>query len=154
MRLLLDSHALIWYVDQDHLLVPAAHAAITDPSNDLLLSAATIWEVPIKVGLGKLSLSLPFRVTGRIKCSHLWAECSQPGLMQIHNPQNPYDSQADPLFVSAVFRRGGVADAGLDPVGGMAAFASGSVVGLVSSETPEFWPAPSPISPVDRFRKR
>ena len=61
MRLLLDSHALIWYVDQDHLLSPAAHAAITDPSNDLLLSAVSIWEVSIKVGLGKLLLSLPFR---------------------------------------------------------------------------------------------
>ena len=61
MRLLLDSHALIWYVDQDHLLSARAHAAITDPSNDLRLSAGTIWEVSIKVSLGKLSLSLPFR---------------------------------------------------------------------------------------------
>jgi PIN domain nuclease of toxin-antitoxin system len=61
MRLLLDSHALIWYVDQDHLLSTVAHAAITDPANDLLLSAGTIWEVAIKVGLGKLVLSLPFR---------------------------------------------------------------------------------------------
>ncbi len=34
MRLLLDTHALIWYVDQDHLLSPAAHAAITSASND------------------------------------------------------------------------------------------------------------------------
>ena len=39
MRLLIDSHALIWYVDQDHLLSSASRAAITDPSNDLLLSA-------------------------------------------------------------------------------------------------------------------
>ena len=35
MRLLIDAHALIWYVDQDHLLSPTAHAAITDPANDL-----------------------------------------------------------------------------------------------------------------------
>jgi PIN domain nuclease of toxin-antitoxin system len=61
MRVLLDTHALIWYVDQDHLLSPTAHAAITDPNNDLLLSAATVWEVAIKVGLGKLTLSLPYR---------------------------------------------------------------------------------------------
>ena len=40
MRLLIDSHALIWYVDQDHLLTKTAHAAITDPANDVLLSAA------------------------------------------------------------------------------------------------------------------
>jgi PIN domain nuclease of toxin-antitoxin system len=59
MRLLVDSHALIWYVDQDHLLSAASHAAITDPSNDLLLSAGSIWEIGIKVGLGKLVVSQP-----------------------------------------------------------------------------------------------
>ena len=61
MRLLLDTHALIWYVDQDHLLSASAHAAITDPANDLLLRAGTIWEIGIKVGLNKLSLSMPNR---------------------------------------------------------------------------------------------
>jgi PIN domain nuclease of toxin-antitoxin system len=60
MRVLLDSHALIWYVDSDHLLSRAAHAAITDPAHDLLISAATLWELAIKVGLGKLSLSGPY----------------------------------------------------------------------------------------------
>ncbi len=60
MRHLIDSQSLIWYVDQDHLLSAAAHAAITDPANDLLLSAATIWEIAIKVGLGRLRLSLPY----------------------------------------------------------------------------------------------
>jgi PIN domain nuclease of toxin-antitoxin system len=61
MRILLDSQAVIWYVDQDHLLSPTAHAAITDPNNDLQLSAASVWEIAIKVGLGKLTLSLPYR---------------------------------------------------------------------------------------------
>jgi PIN domain nuclease of toxin-antitoxin system len=61
MRLLIDAHALIWYVDQDHLVSTKAHAAITDPSNDLLLSAGTIWEIAIKVGLKKLALSDPYR---------------------------------------------------------------------------------------------
>jgi len=61
MRHLIDSQSLIWYVDQDHLLGAAAHAAITNPANDLLLSAATVWEIGIKVGLGKLTLSLPYR---------------------------------------------------------------------------------------------
>lgn len=61
MRLLLDTHAVLWYVDQDHLLSTAAHAAMTDPANDLLVSAGTILEVAIKVGLGKLTLSGPYR---------------------------------------------------------------------------------------------
>ena len=61
MKHLIDSQSLIWYVDKDHLLNATAHAAITDPNNDLLLSAATFWEVAIKVALKKLSLSMPYR---------------------------------------------------------------------------------------------
>ncbi|MDD5037623.1 MAG: type II toxin-antitoxin system VapC family toxin [Methylococcaceae bacterium] len=61
MRLLIDTQSLIWYVDQDHLLSPAAHRGISDPANDLLLSAATVWEIGIKVGLNKLTLSMPYR---------------------------------------------------------------------------------------------
>ena len=62
MRVLIDSHALIWYVDQDKLLSIASHAAISDPANDLLLSAGSIWEIGIKIGLGKLLLTQPFKV--------------------------------------------------------------------------------------------
>jgi PIN domain nuclease of toxin-antitoxin system len=61
VRLLLDTHALVWYVDQDHLLSAAARTAMSDPANDLLLSAASIWEIAIKVALNKLSLAMPYR---------------------------------------------------------------------------------------------
>ena len=57
MRLLIDSHALIWFVDQHQQLSPASHAAMSDPSNELLLSAGAIWEIAIKIGLGKLALT-------------------------------------------------------------------------------------------------
>ena len=61
MRLLLDTHALVWYVDQEHLLSRASHSIISDPANDLFVSAGSIWELAIKVGLGKLGLSSPYR---------------------------------------------------------------------------------------------
>lgn len=61
MRRLLDSHTLIWSVDQQQRLGAQAHAAISDPANEVLLSAAIIWEIAIKVGLGKLSLTMPYR---------------------------------------------------------------------------------------------
>ncbi|HEY0764051.1 MAG TPA: type II toxin-antitoxin system VapC family toxin [Pyrinomonadaceae bacterium] len=60
MRLLIDSHALIWYVDQHQQLSPASHAAISDPANELLLSAGSIWEIAIKIGFGKLVLTQPY----------------------------------------------------------------------------------------------
>jgi len=62
VRVLLDTHAILWYVDQDQLLSGIAHAAITDPANDLLVSAATIWEIAIKTAIAKLSLSQPYRL--------------------------------------------------------------------------------------------
>jgi len=60
MRLLIDSHALIWFVDQHQQLSTVSHAAMSDPSNELLLSAGSIWEIAIKVGLGKLVLTQPY----------------------------------------------------------------------------------------------
>jgi len=61
MRVLIDTHALIWAVDQPTQLGKAAAAAIQEPSNELFLSAATVWELAVKVGLKKLTLSMPYR---------------------------------------------------------------------------------------------
>jgi PIN domain nuclease of toxin-antitoxin system len=61
MRLLIDAHALLWAVDDPAQLSSPATTALQDPANQLLIGAGTIWEISIKVGLGKLTLSLPFR---------------------------------------------------------------------------------------------
>lgn len=61
MRLLLDSHILLWAVDQPSQLSAAAALALQDPANDLLVSAGSIWEIAIKVRLKKLTLSQPFK---------------------------------------------------------------------------------------------
>jgi PIN domain nuclease of toxin-antitoxin system len=61
VREIVDTQSLIWYVDQDHLLSVKAYAAIANPSVQLLISVATIWEIGIKVGLGKLYLFMPYR---------------------------------------------------------------------------------------------
>lgn len=61
MKLILDAHALIWSVDKPAKLGPNAIQALGNPSNELLLSAGTLWEISIKVGLGKLVLSVPFK---------------------------------------------------------------------------------------------
>ncbi len=61
MKLLVDSHALLWAADQPSQLSAAAAAALRDPANDLVVSAATVWELAIKVGLKKLTLTKPYR---------------------------------------------------------------------------------------------
>src|SRR5437588_10706176 len=61
MRVLLDAHTLIWAGD-DPAKVPApAMSVMQNPANELLIGAGTIWEIAIKVAIGKLSLSLPYR---------------------------------------------------------------------------------------------
>jgi PIN domain nuclease of toxin-antitoxin system len=61
VRLLLDTHTVVWSIDDLTRLSAAALATINDPANELCLSAATIWELSIKVGQGRLTLSLPYR---------------------------------------------------------------------------------------------
>lgn len=61
MRHLLDAHSLIWALDDPSKLGRNAHDCLQDSANDLAISVGTIWELSIKVGLGKLTLSLPYR---------------------------------------------------------------------------------------------
>lgn len=61
MRLLLDTHTLFWSVQDPSQVSATALAAMQDPANQRLLSAATIWELAIKVGQKKLILTLPYR---------------------------------------------------------------------------------------------
>jgi PIN domain nuclease of toxin-antitoxin system len=62
VKYLLDAHTLLWSQDDPSKLSAAAATALTDPAHERLLSVATVWEIGIKVALGKLRLSKPFRV--------------------------------------------------------------------------------------------
>lgn len=53
MRLLLDTHLLLWAAGEPRKLSRKARAAIADPANALHFSAASVWEVAIKSGLGR-----------------------------------------------------------------------------------------------------
>ncbi len=60
MRVLLDSHTLIWAMDQPTKLSTIARNTIEDIQNELFVGAGNLWEISIKIGLGKLVLSQPF----------------------------------------------------------------------------------------------
>ncbi len=59
MKLLLDTHTFIWWDSAPQKLSPKALAFCQNPENTWLLSMASIWEIQIKLQLGKLSLNLP-----------------------------------------------------------------------------------------------
>lgn len=60
MRVLLDTHSLLWFVGGDNRLSSQARSLIKDLDNEVLISVASLWEIVIKTGLGKLDLGSPF----------------------------------------------------------------------------------------------
>jgi PIN domain nuclease of toxin-antitoxin system len=57
MRLLLDTHAFIWFVENDEHLPLAVKEIIENPKNEIFLSIASIWEMAIKIQLKKLNIN-------------------------------------------------------------------------------------------------
>lgn len=55
MNLLLDTHVLLWWLDDPTLLSEQALAAIKEPDNRIIVSVVSVWEIAIKKALGKLS---------------------------------------------------------------------------------------------------
>ena len=53
MKLLLDPHAVVWSVEEPANLSATARTAVKDPTNDRMVSAATIWELAIKDRVGE-----------------------------------------------------------------------------------------------------
>jgi PIN domain nuclease of toxin-antitoxin system len=60
MNLLLDTHTFLWFINDDAALTPRAKSLIEEVQNDIYLSVASVWEVAIKVNLGKLTMPTPF----------------------------------------------------------------------------------------------
>ena len=57
MRYLLDTHVVLWYFEDSTRLSQKVEVLIDNPSNGIFVSAASLWEVSIKISLGKLELS-------------------------------------------------------------------------------------------------
>ena len=60
MRLLLDTHILLWWLDADPALAREAAGLIANPENTIFVSAVSIWEIRLKQSLGKLRLPANF----------------------------------------------------------------------------------------------
>lgn len=61
MRVLVDTHVFLWWVEGDRALPAKARAVLADPENECLISLVSAWELAIKASLGKLKLALPVK---------------------------------------------------------------------------------------------
>lgn len=85
-RLLVDTHALLWWLTDDSALSSTAREAFADPASEPLVSTASVWEIAIKRSLGKLTApdDLPDRISGEgfswlpISPAHAWAVRALP----------------------------------------------------------------------------
>ena len=98
MKLLLDTHTFLWFVAGDTQLSPTARRKIEDLGNERYLSIASIWEMSIKHGIGKLPLSQPIEhfiptqlQTNRIDILPITQEHAfQAGQLPMHH-RDPFD---------------------------------------------------------------
>ena len=74
MKLLLDTHLLLWVALQPARLAPACRALIEDPEHELLFSAASLWEIAIKRGLGRQDFQVDPRLLRRGLLDNLYTE--------------------------------------------------------------------------------
>ena len=61
MRVLLDTHVFLWWVEGNRVLPAKVRSIVADPANECLISLVSAWELAIKAGLGKLKLALPVK---------------------------------------------------------------------------------------------
>lgn len=65
MKLLLDTHLLLWAADESEQLPATALSLIQDPENELFFSAASLWEIAIKLRLGRTDFHVDARILRR-----------------------------------------------------------------------------------------
>lgn len=60
VRYLLDTHTLLWFIAEDKQLSSSGQRLILDSSSEIFISTASLWEIAIKINIGKLTLNKPF----------------------------------------------------------------------------------------------
>ena len=98
MKLLLDTHTFIWWVDEPEKLPKQVLTSFEDPDNSLILSIVSVWEMQIKHQLGKFKLDIPLKTLIEnqlatnnlqilpVELAHIWALGSLP----LHH-KDPFD---------------------------------------------------------------
>lgn len=94
MLLLLDTHAIIWWLAGDSALSEAQVGAIRDRRNTRYVSAASIWEISIKLGLGKIEIDADYpsvlRSQGFIELPISWRHAQAVTDLPQHH-RDPFD---------------------------------------------------------------
>lgn len=98
-RLLVDTHAVLWWLADDPALPAAARDAIADPANAPLVSTATLWEIAIKRSLGKLEV--PDDLPGEIdSAGFTWLAVDERHAWEVRNLPRHHRDPFDRLLIA------------------------------------------------------
>ncbi len=108
MKLLLDSHLLLWAAGQPERLSPIATTMIEDPANELYFSAASLWEITIKATLGREEFRVEPRLFRRGLLDNDYAELSITGEHAIETASLPplHRDPFDRMLIAQAMREG------------------------------------------------
>ena len=94
MRLLLDTHVLLWWLNDDRSLTDEHRRLIQDKRNSCYVSAATVWEISIKSGIGKLEIASEYldvvRSQGFLELPVSWLHVNAVRELPEHH-RDPFD---------------------------------------------------------------
>ncbi|MEI6385997.1 MAG: type II toxin-antitoxin system VapC family toxin [Spirochaetota bacterium] len=94
MDLLLDTHAVIWWLTDDPKLSVRQRSAIQDKRNTCFVSSATVWEISIKAAIGKLAIEAHYmkqlRSEGFIELPITWDHARAVQELPLHH-RDPFD---------------------------------------------------------------
>ena len=102
MKLLLDTHILLWAAGQPEKLAESARARLTDPENNLSFSAASSWEIVIKLGLGRDDFKVDLHRLRRMLVVHGYTELhvSSEHALRVHGLPLLHKDPFDRLLVA------------------------------------------------------
>jgi PIN domain nuclease of toxin-antitoxin system len=89
VKLLLDTHVLLWAASEPQRIPRSARALIEDPENEVLFSAASMWEIAIKRGLGRHDFRVDPRVLRRALLDNGYGELPITSEHVVHLDQLP-----------------------------------------------------------------
>ncbi len=96
-KILLDTHAYIWFSEDSPQLSPDARKLIEKEDNDVYLSIVSLWEMAIKINLGKLSMKRPFVAIKQDLIDHdfrllplIFSDLTQYLPLELHH-RDPFD---------------------------------------------------------------
>ena len=98
MRLLVDTHVLLWAIDSPEKLSAAARGALLAEDNAVSVSTASLWEIAIKLSLGRIALAPDWFAmieTGRVRIGARWlsveaSHCREVAVLPWHH-RDPFD---------------------------------------------------------------